>query len=133
MGQSTDAILAFGQHQEWDEGCEKDIIDCLGTYLARLDGHRDELFTEGYIPYEVYKKYEEECPIEIVGHCSCDYRMYFVAIRGYNTLASRGYPHDFRDGFTSPTKDEIEKARIFCDKHDIEFNNPSWSLMSDWC
>lgn len=65
MGTSTDAILAFG--------CN------LGE---EIDENK----------LEVYETINDK--IEIIWHCSCDVVMAFLAIKGTEIRASRGYPEN---------------------------------------
>ena len=95
MGQSTDAYLFYGIIAKYDEGPD--------TWAARLgwiesDEHwyyasRDALAPDG---------------LEMNAHCSHDYPMAFIAVKGY-PVANRGYPVQV-DTKVTPTPQQIERG-----------------------
>lgn len=80
--------------------------------------------------YEDNRLIQERCPVELIRHCSCDYPMYILAVKGHTTKASRGYPTPVSNMNVDPNA-EIE-AQKFCQKYGIDWQ-PQWWLASDWC
>lgn len=72
----------------------------------------------------------EACPVEVVTHCSIEYPMYFLALRGTAKSANRGSPV----AVTTPTPaaEQIESLRAFCDQHGIKWQEPAWYIFSLW-
>lgn len=91
---------------------------------------------------EAKDRLEKECPIRIVSHCSYDYPMYVIAVRGddneksyrdeFYRSASRGYPEAIADasGQLPPIPQEkIEAAQEFCREHGLPaFDEPKWLI-----
>lgn len=69
-------------------------------------------------------------PVELIIHCSLDYPMYFLAAKGTDTLASRGNPKAISLPEVSPQA--IAALKSFCDRHGVEWREPSWHLFSMW-
>lgn len=88
------------------------------TWRRSLDKH-----------YKDKKRVQEACPVEEVIHCSYDYPMYILAVKGHTTSASRGYP----EAINSLELDEkaVQKAKEFCEKYNIKWE-PKWYLTSLW-
>lgn len=125
MGTSTDAILVFGieleeEHEPWGE--EQDEDDWL-----EKDG-RDILGLQGEKQYEIVNLH----PVEIVQHCSYEYPMYVLAIRGTEKRAWRGEPlHITLEELKIPTGN-VALLKAFCERHNIEWEEPKWLLCSMW-
>ena len=81
--------------------------------------------------YEIEKQLKELIPIEIVDHCSCDYPLYIIGIKGYVHTAHRGYPETIST--LEVLSEDLEKAQVFCEAYKIPFQNPQWFLASMWC
>lgn len=61
--------------------------------------------------------------------------MYFLAARGSDKLALRGYPTALEPGDLDVTKfgpEVINAMRAFCKRHDIEWQEPKWHIFSTW-
>jgi len=111
MGQSTDAILAYGY--VWDEEVDEDE----------------------FAPEEANNLWGDEHPVQIGYHCSCDYSMPYVYVTKSRRLASRGYPIAI-DAREIGTPDSwVSLLADFCQKHNIDVGEkqPGWFLCSMWC
>lgn len=133
MGQSTDGILAFGV--DFGEDIEMPWGDDFEEYLheeASLiwkSGMSDE---ESSKYFAACRKVEAACPVEVVIHCSLDYPMYILAVRGTHTSASRGYPEAIDPKELIVQEEKIAAAKAWCEKLDIQWDNPQWLLCSLW-
>lgn len=145
MGVSTDAILAFG----FDLGDEEDV-----TLAERFGAEEDDdsfdfdewigkqagaVYPAGYagINSPEYVAYYEKlqaaiaaCPVEVITHCSYDYPMHFLALRGTEARAWRGKPQTVQT--EPPPPERIAAMRAFCEEHDIEWKEPQWHIFSMW-
>lgn len=136
MGVSTDALMAFGFDlgeelpesfiYDEEEGFEADefLLRDYGTGFP-------EWQPDG--PSDYWKKREEalsKIPVDIITHCSGEYPMYFLAIRGTEHQARRGYPSEAVQREIMST--EIDAMRAFCEKHAIEWQEPRWHIFSMW-
>jgi hypothetical protein len=117
MGVSTDAILALGIPLDGDDPGfepweETDDDPPPGPTGMAVMGN-------------------EEDGVMLIGHCSNECTMYFVAVAGSEIRAWRGHPKDVT-GKTESLSGE-EKVRAFIEKHNL---NPDgefgWCLMSMW-
>ena len=138
MGQSTDAIIAFGvDFGEEPTGkffrkLEKDFEWDFDSYIenelsipAWSEPGRPE-YGEGSDRLKCY-------PVELISHCSGDCPMYILAIRGTQRLARRGYPESLDLSTLSVTDAEIETFTAWCKKHGVSTKTkPQWLLFSDW-
>lgn len=135
MGVSTDGILVFGIDLIDYEGCkyfdlpfaDPDDDDFEHT-IARLAGCK-QYPEEGY--YQEQRAAYDAQPLALVHHCSCDYPMYILALKGTETTAPRGYPAQIEaldTGDHTDTQALLEFAR----KYGIE-GEPKWLLCSMWC
>jgi hypothetical protein len=147
MGVSTDAILAFGFDlgdeedkslaarfgvEEPDDGESFDFEDWLGEQAGAVypAGHSG-------IDSPEYRAYSEKrnaaidaCPVEVVMHCSYDYPMHFLALRGTKQRAWRGSPKAVAT--EGPAPEQIAAMRQFCEQHGIEWQEPAWHIFSMW-
>jgi hypothetical protein len=115
MGQSTDAIVAYGVPLE--EGSVEDY---------------DEEGGEESGPAYMAFMGNSEGGIEIESHCSGDYTMHFVAIKGTRRIAHRGHPVKVTTPEPKPEWDG--KIEAFCKKYKLKATGkPAWWLMSWWC
>lgn len=130
MGTSTDAILVYGVPLDegdlpWktDDG-EGDWED----WLLRLAGFTETNWrVNGY--WERKRAALAAFPFDIVPHCSCDYPMYILTIRGTATTANRGFPEKIE---ALEPKDPSELL-AFCAEHGMKHGEPGWWLCSMWC
>lgn len=130
MGISSDGIVAFG-FPLGDEDFE--FPERMTAYLDK-DDEDEEFDFDDFIcaeagvsdaPYEVRKAHIEACPVELVKYCSYDYPMCFLAIRGTEKRACRGYCEEFM-----PESHNWAEMKEFCDKYGIEWREPGWHVMS---
>jgi hypothetical protein len=148
MGQSTNALLYYGftfadpedgEPPPWadfeDEDGEVDEEDWL---CARLGGptppevEYSEETSPLYLKYwDAKRGFIEALPIAIGIHCSCNYPMHFICIKGTLTTAYRGGPKQLDD----LGEDRTWAATLFdyCNRLGIEPEQPSWELASLWC
>lgn len=143
MGVSTDAIIAFG----FDLG--EELPESLEQLLSDADGEIDEalaadmgLTLPNYdaVGYEAWSAARDEATaqlkIDLISHCSGDYPMYFLAVRGSDKKARRGFPTALcfqnlgSDEFQS--NGSIDALRSFCERHSIEWQEPQWYIFSMW-
>lgn len=133
MGVSTDAILCFGVDLSEDyedllpwQQLEDDDND-FDTWVARISGADTD-------DWKAIKEAAEKCPVELVSHCSYDYPMYIVAVRGTKITARRGSPKVISlDAIGGD--DFIERqiaAERFCEEHGIPCGDFQWLLCSMW-
>jgi hypothetical protein len=148
MGVSTDAILAFG----FDLGDPNDqsLASRFGAEEEAEDGESFEfeewiaaqagaIYPAGHSgihsqEYEAYAAKRDAaiaaCPVEIITHCSFDYPMHFLAVRGTKTRAYRGTPQPVVAG--QIPEEQIASMRSFCDLHGIQWQEPKWHIFSLW-
>ena len=152
MGISNNAILAFG----FAMGDEVELPECLNIVSDNDDEEIEDSYEtfddmvvaksglaepEGVREYdngnnspawkEYYKKVDEikaTCPIELVWYCSCDYPMYFIALKNTKETALRGYVEKVSMREIRP--EEIVVFKDFCKKYEIEYEDPAWSIFS---
>jgi hypothetical protein len=136
MGQSTDALMAFG----FDLG--EELPDSF-TAGAEDGFEADEFLLRDYdagipewtpgVGSDYWGKKDEalaKLPVDVITHCSGEYPMYFLAVRGTSRRATRGTPvvaDQYQIGV-----DQIAALRTFCEKHGIEWREPRWHIFSMW-
>lgn len=100
MGVSTDAILAYGYPIADDSVTHEDIE----RLMQQID--------DGEIEWDAVAP-EQNDHVEIISHCSEEYRMYFVGIK--IERASRGFPRNVTVNEERPqvTRDRVDR---FMDK-----------------
>ena len=136
MGQSTDALMAFGFDlgEELPDSFTADAEDGFEADAFLL---RD--FDAGVPDWEPgappnYWRMKDEAlaklPIDVITHCSGEYPMYFLAVRGTERKARRGYPSEAVQRDIAPA--EIDAMRSFCEKHGIKWQEPRWHIFSMW-
>lgn len=147
MGVSTDAILAFGfdlgeelpeglrnYKGEPDEDDEDGFEFCeLIRHEAGIAGYPGEVETEEErkARWAACSAAENEYPVELIYHCSYDYPMYFLSVRGTQRTANRGYPTAVE--MCAPVAQEkIDAMRAFCERYGIEWQEPRWFIFSMW-
>ncbi len=136
MGVSTDAIVAFGFDLGEDlpqsllpDDDGDDYFDFEEWYLAKVGIEYQETDETGE-----YRKAREEalasCPVEIITHCSYDYPMYFLALTGTRTTASRGCPQEIDPERVAD--DRILEMCRFCQWAGVDWVEPKWQVFSVW-
>lgn len=148
MGVSTNAILAFGfdlgvestdelsqlfrpgVELEEDESFEFD--DWIATQAGAVypEGHGGIDSNEYTDYWKKSKAAIAACPVEVITHCSYDCPMYFLALRGSQSTALRGYPVAVTTPV--PPAEQVSAMRAFCDQHGIKWQEPSWHIFSLW-
>ena len=136
MGISTSAQIAFGVDYQnelpkvlndimYDEDYEE-LYDSEEVFLKLVGYDVDNMEWK-----EKHEKYKE-IPIEIIYHCSEEYPMCILAIKGTRKTAYRGEPKklDIRKFLVISQKEN--EALAFCEKYGIEDWNPEWLLFSYW-
>ena len=129
MGTSTDAILVFGF--ALDEECEGSYNvpfmqgkDDFGELLFKIDypGHK--------LDYDIIQNLTQECPAELVMHCSLDYPMWIMAVNHTRKEANRGYPQEIPSDYLVVSQERIDAFKEFCDKIEVAYQEPKWLLVS---
>ena len=148
MGQSTDAILAFGF--DLGEELPDRLLEAGGSYedegadgfewqkvaasLAGLAPPAEEWSEETKAQWREHwaacRAAEAAHPLTIIDHCSGDYPMRFLAVNGTCQRASRGNPHAIEIPPIDPSS--IEALRSFCETFGIEWREPKWHIFSMW-
>lgn len=160
MGVSSNACIAYGidlqDEPPFNDG--RDDTD-LAAYLAIKQGAVDPwpLVPDhiNYGPLDDFKKWEadnaewrqqqeawqaatkaaeEASPIVLEYHCSYEYPMYIIALKGTTRTAFRGDPVALPSDFTDLISEKaVTKAQEFCEEYELPaFDNPSWLLYSMW-
>lgn len=134
MGQSNDAKLYFGIQME-DEGMPEwmgDFCD-FDDFILSKSGLTEEKIDQ--LDWKEKKALVEACPVKLFEHCSYEYTMYILGVRGMEFSASRGYPVEISvndlDTQNEKTLEKIEAFRVWCRNNDIELTEePKWLLCS---
>jgi hypothetical protein len=128
MGQSTDAIIAFGV----------DLGEELPEFLEEFDGEFDEFLAsisglpkwgEPGHSYEAHEAFAKAFPVTIIYHCSGDYPMYVLAVNGTEQRAWRGEPQTIEPLVVSD--EQIAALRDFMNEHELD-GDLGWLLFSNW-
>lgn len=144
MGVSTDAILAYGIDlgEEWHDkvpwGEEED--QDMEYWLYSLDPDRLDYDYEMASEEEreavwaVRREFIADFPVEDIHHCSGDYPMLFLAVRGTKVRASRGYPKkiEMADLHVDPFVAGRFLARLKGWGIEFEVEDLAWHLFSYW-
>jgi hypothetical protein len=130
MGISSDGIVAFGfklvdeedgelppKMTAYMEEDDEDGFD-LYNFIAHETGTQDA-------DYPVQEASRKAFPVDVVMFCSYDYPMYFLAVNGTVAKCSRGYATKF-----DPATPDIAALKAFCEKYEIEWQEPAWHVMS---
>ena len=141
MGVSTNAYLVFGVTlDEYDEDREPDFLqgcedfDGLLADDADLPPWRDDM-TEAESD-EYFRKERAivaAAPVDLVSHCSGEFPMWIMAVRGTQLTACRGDPTTVDPATLQVDPDRIKAAAAWCKAKGIEWEDPQWILCSDWC
>lgn len=136
MGQSTDAILAYGYDlnalNEYSEiDFEELIPKAIQDEIAQVEGHYDLV---GSIPD--FLRMHECSGVDIVTHCSCDYSMHILGFQ-----MARAWRGDVRrldlnalllDVVTQDSEEKVKRAADVLGI-DVKYQTPGWLLVSMWC
>lgn len=129
MGVSTDGILVFGIElgEELPEFLE-DFYDIWWDFTDSISGVAED------DPKRCEKRrdFRDNFPVELVSHCSYEYPMYILAVKGTKITASRGSPKVIDPTSLVVSPEKIEKLRKFCEEYRIEWEEPEWYLCSMW-
>lgn len=140
MGQSTNAILAFGFDlgEELPESLQIAMEEDEDFEWDRFLAEDSGVIYPDYGAYNVHGEYAQaekealaKVHIQVILHCSYDYPMYFLSIRGTEQTACRGYPRTI-DTAMQGIGDQRQALKDFCTKHGIEYKEPQWYIFSMW-
>lgn len=129
MGQSTDALLFYGfllkeEDVPWgDEDPERWLVKQLGL------GSPSEQ-DPGYWARKRQALADLACTIET--HCSGEYPMFAVIIKGTRSAAHRGDPVRFSPANLTIDPQWDAQLRAFATTFNLPFEEPSWLLASYW-
>lgn len=131
MSTSTDAILAFG----FDLG--EELPEQLSGEEGGFDFYEWAEKRAGMSWKPGDKDYFKRrdamlaaLPVSIETHCSGDCPMYFLAWNGSTQTARRGYPTNVV--LPTPSEEQINAMRRFCDENGIKWLVPAWHIFSYW-
>lgn len=133
MGQSTDAILVYG----FEIGEEDETPEFMGDFEDFQDYLEDQSglpkYGEPGHSFDAHREYRKSCPADLVSHCSGDYPMHILAVRGTEHHASRGHAV-YIDPNTDLLIDNGVEAefKAWCAARDIEVPELKWILCSMW-
>jgi hypothetical protein len=132
MGVSTDGILVFGIQLPEEETPEflKEFDNDFETFIDSLNG-LPQWGEEGHDIRKTHA-FRDNFPVDLVQHCSYEYPMYILAVRGTEITARRGYPNEIDPLTLYVDSDKVETLRKFCEEYNIEWEEPKWYLCSMW-
>jgi hypothetical protein len=127
MGVSTDGILVFG----FPVGNEGEHPEFLGEHEDIDDFIAGEWKT-GETDYAVRKAVIDACPADLTLHCSYDYSMYIIAVRGTELKCSRGDAVEVSAEHLAVSPERIAAFKAWCETAGIDYQEPRWLLTSLW-
>lgn len=154
MGTSTDAILAYGYDLGSEDdglnladppawlGYDEENTDLNDLIVRRLYEALDDVPAANpeYVTFDMEQTVKQRYGVELVGHCSGEYRMWILA--AWHVVAGRGHPErlDLPDIFVQRSADSWdEKLRNACEVLGFAVVDgkgqpaaPGWLLASDW-
>lgn len=142
MTVSTDAILAYGHdlgeldalyelEPEWlDRDNPGGALDA--RLLAELAGFTEEWVEGGHGYFDRKDVAEDATGVEVLTHCSLDVPMYFLAARGSELTASRGYPQKALSPLVVDPRWDERIARAVAAIGLVLPDPPAWHLFSMW-
>lgn len=141
MGVSTDAIIAFGFDLGEEtpsflkpNGDDESSIEFEEFVTNEAGINYPDGFRYGTPEYTAYSEARDAalkaCPVDVVMHCSYDYPMYFLAVRGTEVNASRGNPKKVEQQQIDFTA--VGAMREWCKNHGVEWQEPAWHIFSMW-
>lgn len=144
MGQSTNAIIAFGFNlgEELPEKLQSLMDGEDEPDLQEMLALDHSIIMPEYTETCDYKEYAaardaalSQIKINLIEHCSGDYPMYFLAVRGSDELAIRGEPTALDPDYLDTMRffpESIDAMRAFCNRHGIEWQEAKWHIFSMW-
>jgi alpha-L-arabinofuranosidase len=134
MGLSTDGILFWGiAIPEDDENGDAIKLPWVSEDEDNYDDFDDWLCKENNIEgdYEIRSAFVKSFPVELVQHCSLDYPMYALAVRGTVTTAYRGSVEDIT--LYQPTTKQVTDLVTFLQKYHLpcDLAKMGWKLVSN--
>lgn len=129
MGVSTDGILVFGIECGEDEETPEFMsgFDDFDEYLDSLSGLPQ--WGEPGHNFAANAEFRKTVPADMVLHCSYDYPMYILAVRGTQVTARRGYPQEIESLGVDPAK--LAAFKVWAEERGIT-GEPKWLLCSMW-
>lgn len=138
MSISSDGQLIFGfeigEEDEkpdflFDEDGEEIEFDDFICNLAGLTEWHPDLPNADEI-WEKRSQAIKSCPVDLATHCSYDYPMYILAVRGERFTAWRGHTVEIDTDLLKVSEDSITAMKEWCGRNNIEFKEPKWLLCS---
>lgn len=129
MGVSNDAIIAYGLDlgEEIPEGLQalydQHEVDGFEELIDALTGIAKEDWVTRF-------RARDNFPVELIGHCSYDYPMYFLAIRGTQKRASRGCPEPVSIDHFKISNEQIIAFNRFCVDIGVDPAEAYWQIFS---
>lgn len=135
MSVSTDGILVFGidlgeERPDflYDEENEEELE--FDDYLYSLSGLPQ--WGEPDFNWDFMRDYLKDQRVDMTLHCSYNYPMFILSVRGTEHRNSRGTPTEIEVSDLKVSQEDIEALKKFCEDHDIEWQEPKWYLVSMW-
>lgn len=131
MGVSTDGILVFGfEVGEEDERPDfLEGVEDFDEYVDRESG-LPEWGEHGH-SFEDQRAFRDKYPVDLITHCSYDYPMHILAVRGTKRRASRGYPLEIDPTDLNVPSEKLEAFKNWAAERGIQ-GEPKWLLCSLW-
>lgn len=129
MGVSTDGILVYGIAFE-----EEEVPDFLEPFDGDFDDYLGSIsglpqYGEPGHSFDDHRKFRDACPVDVVTHCSYDYPMYIIAVRGTELRNKRGYVAEVES--LAVDEEKFAAFKAWCADRSIE-GEPKWLLCSMW-
>lgn len=125
MSVSSDGVLYFG----FPIGEDDQMPDFMGE-TEYFDDWLDAKAGLEDASYEVRDANREACPADLMIYCSCDYPMYFLAVRGCALRANRGDAKEVMSEFLAVPSEKIAAFKGWCEANEIPYQEPKWFLCS---
>jgi hypothetical protein len=144
MGTSTNATVAFGfdlgdelpekfrdtECDDDDGGFDWEDIAAAEAGVIAPDGEYSSDDPRWPKYWDAKRKAAKRSAITLITHCSGDYPCYFLAINGTEVCASRGTPEKLNPKTIDPA--HLQAMKDFCEKYEIEWQEPAWHVFSYW-
>lgn len=132
MGVSNDALIAYGLDlgEDIPEALQAmfDQYDIGGTYFDDLV---DAILNiDQNLSYSEKKAARNKFPVDLLQHCSYDYPMYFLAIRGTDMRAYRGSPKAIPIDHFKLSNEQIIAFNRFCVDIGVDPAEADWQIFS---
>lgn len=147
MGQSTDAILCFGIPLNEEDSTpeflnldndEDDETSYDFDDLIEREAGLEDWFEEGISKEEKDRRWRvkhktiNDYPIDLIHHCSGNYLMYILAIRGTEIRSNRGDVTAIDPENLKVDQAKIDFLKTWCESHNVKWEDPRWYLVSMW-